>query len=140
MTIGQLAEAAGVNVETVRYYQRRGLLSTPAKPVGGQRRYSELALQRLVFIRNAQKLAFTLAEVERLLALADPEGCKVVREIAGAKLLFLGERVSEINRVRKRLRLLMKRCDGQRRSGADIPAIFSLLAQSAPARGDIAGG
>lgn len=125
MTIGQLAEAAGVNVETVRYYQRRGLLSTPAKPLGGQRRYSALALERLIFIRNAQKLAFTLAEVERLLATPEGPGCKALREIAQRKLADLGERMREINRVRRRLRLLIKRCDGN--ASAEAWAIIGSL-------------
>ena len=127
MTIGQLAAAAGVNVETVRYYQRRGLLDTPAKPLGGQRRYSDVALQRLIFIRNAQKLAFTLAEVERLLAMEDARSCKAVREIANEKLTYLGERIEEIDVVRKRLRILIKRCDNNRRGGA-CPVILALLA------------
>ena len=129
MTIGQLAEAAGVNVETVRYYQRRGLLNTPSKPPGGQRRYTGLALQRLLFIRNAQTLAFTLAEVERLLATSDAESCKAVREIARQKLAFLEERVGEIARVRRRLRALIKRCDAR---GAAAFAIILSLSDSRP--------
>lgn len=130
MTIGQLAAAAGVNVETVRYYQRRGLLETPDKPPGGQRRYSELALQRLTFIRNAQTLAFTLGEVERLLAISDAESCKAVREIARQKLAFLEERVGEIARVRRRLRALIKRCEGNRDAAAF--AIILSLKDSRP--------
>ena len=133
MSIGQLAEAAGVSVETVRYYQRRGLLDIPAKPLRGQRRYSDLALERLAFIRNAQKLAFSLEEVTRLLAMADDRRCTKVRAIAREKLLRLGERVSEINRIRRQLRLLIKRCDGSVR-GAAGPTILSLIAgHAAPA-------
>ena len=130
MTIGQLAEAAGVNVETVRYYQRRGLLSTPSKPPGGQRRYSELALERLLFIRNAQTLAFTLGEVERLLATSDGESCEAALEIARQKLAFLEERVGEIARVRQGLRALIKRCDDSQ--GAAAFAIILSLSDRQP--------
>jgi len=116
-----------VNVETVRYYQRRGLLDTPAKPPGSQRRYNDAALQRLIFIRNAQKLAFTLSEVERLLAVPDAKGCKAVREVAREKLVFLGERIAEIDRVRKRLQALIERCDDSP-DEAGSAIIVSLLA------------
>lgn len=133
MTIGQLAAAAGVNVETIRYYQRRGLLSTPARPAGGQRRYSSQALERLVFIRDAQKLAFTLGDVARLLAMSDAESCKAVRDIAAEKLLYLAERIGEIDRVRKRLRTLIKRCEGNANAAA-WPIIRALVADERPAR------
>jgi MerR family mercuric resistance operon transcriptional regulator len=126
MTIGQLAAAAGVHIETVRYYQRRGLLNTPDKPLHGHRRYSELTLQRLTFIRNAQKLAFTLGEVAELLAMTEAENCKRARAIASEKLVHLAERVGEINRIRRRLRMLIKRCDGKRPGGAGA-IIRSLL-------------
>ena len=126
MTIGQLAAAAGVHIETVRYYQRRGLLNTPNKPMSGHRRYSEDALQRLCFIRNAQKLAFSLGEVAELLALTEGENCKRARAIASEKLVHLAERVAEINLIRRRLRLLIKRCDGKPQGGVG-PILFSLL-------------
>jgi MerR family transcriptional regulator, mercuric resistance operon regulatory protein len=112
MTIGQLAKAAGVNVETIRYYQRRGLLSTPTKPLGGQRRYAEVALRRLAFIRNAQKMAFTLDEVAKLLEISHGRSCKKAHAIAHAKLAHLGERVSEINFIRRKLRELIRQCEG----------------------------
>lgn len=63
LTIGKLADAAGVNVETIRYYQRRGLLDEPAKPLGGHRRYPVDMVKRLRFIKRAQALGFTLSEV-----------------------------------------------------------------------------
>ena len=67
MTIGRLAKAAGVNVETIRYYQRRGLLLEPRKPPGGHRRYSSTVLRQVAFIRSAQQLGFTLEEIGKLL-------------------------------------------------------------------------
>lgn len=129
MSIGELAAAAGVNVETIRYYQRRGLLSTPSKPMGGQRRYSQVALERLIFIRNAQKLAFTLGEVERLLAVPDDESCNALREIAQEKLAYLAERIDEIKRVQRRLRALVKRCAGDQ--GGPAFAIIRSLSDPA---------
>src|SRR3954468_16785809 len=71
MTIGRLAKAAGMNVETIRYYQRRGLLEEPKKPLGGHRRYPPQAVRQLAFIRRAQQLGFSLEEVKALLAFSD---------------------------------------------------------------------
>ena len=130
MTIGQLAKAAGVNVETVRYYQRRGLLDIPAKPAGGQRRYSERALQRLTFIRNAQGLAFTLEEIARLLSIADTRGCRKVRAVAHDKLQHLAQRAAEIKLIERRLRLLIRRCDGRGR-GSATSTVLALIAGQA---------
>lgn len=127
MTIGQLAAAAAVHIETIRYYQRRGLLDTPQKPLGGQRRYSELALERLAFIRSAQQLGFTLAEAGELLAMTRVGSCRKLRAIAHEKLVQLAARVGEINRIRRRLRALIKRCDGKRNKAA-ASTILTLIA------------
>ena len=81
MTIGQLAAAAGVNVETVRYYQRRGLLATPEREVGSIGRYSQAALTRLRFIKRSQSLGFSLADVHALLSLDDGQRCSTARSI-----------------------------------------------------------
>ena len=105
MTIGQLAKAAGVNVETVRYYQRRGLVPTPARPFGGQRKYAEDVLRRIHFVRRSQNLGFTLDEIGTLLAKAADR--RALRELAEAKLERLAERVAEINRMRRELRQLL---------------------------------
>lgn len=79
LTIGTLAQAAGVGVETVRYYQRRRLLPEPPRPLGGIRRYGEADLARLRFIRHAQELGFSLAEVAELLALDEGRDCDEAR-------------------------------------------------------------
>lgn len=75
MTIGTLAKMAGMHVETIRYYQRRGLMAVPEKPYGGIRRYNENALARLHFIRSAQWLGFSLDETSELLKLEDGTHC-----------------------------------------------------------------
>ena len=82
LPIGALAERAGVNVETIRYYQRRGLVEEPTKPLGGQRRYSAAAVKRVVFIKRAQQLGFTLEEVKGLLRLEDGQSCGETRTLA----------------------------------------------------------
>ena len=107
MTIGRLAKAAGVNVETVRYYQRRGLVPEPQRPVGGQRRYPPAVLQRLGFIRRAQQLGFSLEEIRRLIELAGTRRSAESRQMAQRKLAVLDSRVEELNAMRRRLRSLV---------------------------------
>jgi MerR family mercuric resistance operon transcriptional regulator len=82
LTIGRLARAAGMNVETIRYYQRRGLLPEPARPLGGQRHYGPAAAMRLRFVKRAQQLGFTLDEVKELLLLEDGQACTPTRMLA----------------------------------------------------------
>ena len=111
MTIGQVAKAAGVNVETVRYYQRRGLVGEPAKPPGGHRHYTDLIVQQIGFIRGAQQLGFSLEEVKGLMRLAEGEDSRKVRQLAEAKMETLGARIAQINRMRRKLRRLIAACD-----------------------------
>jgi MerR family transcriptional regulator, mercuric resistance operon regulatory protein len=114
LTIGRLAGAAGVNVETVRYYQRRGLVAEPERPLNGIRRYSEDSVNRIRFIKRAQELGFTLAEVANLLALEDGRSCREARELAGRKLAIVESRLIDLKRLRKTLRELIARCDTSR--------------------------
>ena len=114
LTIGHLARAAGVSVETVRYYQRRGLVAEPERPPNSVRRYSEDSVNRIRFIRRAQDLGFTLAEIANLLALEDGRSCRQTRELAGRKLALVESRLTDLNRLRKTLRELIARCDTSR--------------------------
>jgi MerR family transcriptional regulator, mercuric resistance operon regulatory protein len=125
MTVGQLAEAAGVGVETVRYYQRRGLLPKPAKPLAGRRNYGDDALQRIRFVRRAQHLGFTLQEITLLLAIADGGTAASGRAMAQAKVDELTQRIGELERMRRTLRSAVKLCDASPR-GAPCPFIESL--------------
>ena len=125
MSIGKLAKAAGVNVETIRYYQRRGLIVTPHKPAGGQRKYPVDALRQVTFIRRAQLLGFTLEEIRSLLSISDGRSCGEGRSHADAKYRELGERVAELNRMRGQLRELVRLCDANRR-GVRCPFIATL--------------
>jgi MerR family mercuric resistance operon transcriptional regulator len=127
LTIGQLALAAGVNVETVRYYQRRKLMPEPARPLGGTRRYTEADAQRLRFIKRAQMMGFALADVESLLKLGTARSCRATRELALARIETVDERIRELRRLRKELANLVAQCD-QNRSEAACPIIERLSA------------
>ena len=126
LTIGQLAESAGVGVETVRYYQRRGLVAIPSKPPGGRRAYSELAVERISLIRRAQLLGFSLDEIAALLALGEGASGK---SFAVAKLGELDARVEELNRMRRDLRVLVKRCEEAPR-GRPCPLLQALRGET----------
>ena len=111
MTIGQLAQAGGVGVETVRFYQRRGLLETPRR-AGEIRRYGPDILRRLKFIRSAQAAGFTLEEISELLALDAGRDHARARALATARIAALDERIAELERARASLKRLAKACAG----------------------------
>ncbi len=126
LTIGRLAKAAGVNVETIRYYQRRGLVDEPYKPPGGHRRYTPSAASRVRFIKRAQQLGFTLEEVTGLLRLEDGQSCRETRLLAEHKLALIEERIADLNRMRRMLNGLIAECArGQRPRSCPIIATLS---------------
>ncbi|MBI2316109.1 MAG: Hg(II)-responsive transcriptional regulator [Betaproteobacteria bacterium] len=129
LTIGAFARAAGVNVETVRYYQRRGLLLEPRKPLGGIRRYGESDVARLGFIKTAQRLGFTLEEVALLLKLDDGTHCSEAAAVAQHKLAEVRARLADLNRMDSVLSALVARCR-KSRGHVSCPLISSL--RSAP--------
>lgn len=109
LTIGKLATAGDVGVETVRFYQRRGLLETPTRD-SGIRRYGSQDLRRLRFIRQAQAAGFTLEEIKELLALDAGEDRARVRELAKARVAALDEKIREVTRARDALLRLAHEC------------------------------
>lgn len=116
MTIGKLAAAEGVGVETVRFYQRRGLLATPERRSSGYREYSEADRWRLVFIRRARQLGFTLGEIAELLGQAEAQSTQEIAAAAQVKLEAVDAQVRELVQLRCRLRQLVRVCehgDGQ---------------------------
>lgn len=113
LTIGTLAAEAGVNVETIRYYQRRGLLAEPAKPLGGIRSYREADVQRVRFIKAAQGLGFTLEEIALLLKLEDGTHCAEAGAIAELKLKEVRSRLDNLRRIETALEALVKKCHAQ---------------------------
>ena len=96
LTIGVLADAAGVNVETIRFYQRKGLMPEPEKPYGSIRRYGTAELARVRFIKSAQRLGFSLEEVGELLKLEDGARCGEARQLAEQKLVDVRQRLQEV--------------------------------------------
>ena len=110
MTIGRLAKATEVHVETIRYYQRRGLLEEPRRPAGGVRRYGEATLRRLRFIRRAQVLGFSLEEISELLRLERTPDCGRARRLASAKLETVEAKLADLGRMRATLVALVKAC------------------------------
>ena len=131
-TIGELARVAGVGVETVRFYERRGLIERPARPASGFRAYPRDVVSRLAFVREAQALGFTLREVRDLLALnANPAtDCAAVRGRAAAKLGQLETRMARLVRMRAALRGLLVRCPGR----GELEKCSIVEALSSPAR------
>jgi len=109
LTIGRLARTAGVNVETIRYYQRRGLLRTPRRPPGGVRVYAADSLEQLRFIKRAQQLGFTLRDIRELLALGNGR-CEDARRLAELHLQSIEQRLRDLRRMRTSLSRLIRRC------------------------------
>jgi len=110
MTISQLAQAADVGVETVRYYQRRGLLPTPRLPVGSIRRYDSDALSRLRFVRRAQGLGFSLDEIAELLELDEHQDRDLARRIASVKLTRIDDQIRQLTAMKQALSELVSCC------------------------------
>jgi MerR family mercuric resistance operon transcriptional regulator len=127
LTIGRLADEAGVNVETIRYYQRRGLMVEPDKPTSGQRHYASDAIKRVRFIKRAQVLGFTLDEVGSLLALNDASACAEPRELAAHKLQVIEAKLVDLKAMRKALTALLRQCDAGATDGS-CPIIHALAA------------
>ena len=109
-TIGGLAKAAAVGVETVRYYQRRGLLPDPPRPPGEVRRYGDAHVNRLKFIRSAQAAGFTLAEIGELIALDRTNDRGRVRELAAERVAALDAKMAELKEAREALARLATTC------------------------------
>lgn len=113
MRSSELAERASVNTETLRYYERRGLLQPPPRTPGGYRDYPPAAVELLRFIRRAQELGFTLDEVEELLHLSagGPESCDAARELAQSRRADLEARIVDLQRMHDSLTDLIDTCE-----------------------------
>lgn len=127
LTIGRLAAEAGVNVETIRYYQRRGLMTEPDRPINGQRRYAVDAVKRVRFVKRAQVLGFTLEEICGLLELDEAHACAETRELAGHKLEVIEGKLADLKAMRKALMSLLSECN-QTSAKAACPIIQALAA------------
>jgi MerR family mercuric resistance operon transcriptional regulator len=125
MTIGGLAKAANMNVETIRYYQRRRLVPEPVKPLGGIRRYDRHVLARLQFIRSAQSLGFSLDEIGDLLKLDDGPHCDEARELGERKLSSVREKIQNLQRIERALDQMVEQCSATT-GNVNCPLITSL--------------
>lgn len=128
LPIGAFAAAAGVNVETVRYYQRKGLLNEPAKPYGSIRRYGEADVARVKFVKSAQRLGFTLDEVAVLLTLEDGMQCRQAQALAEHKLSDVRSKLADLRRIEAALARLVREC-GQARGKVSCPLVGALQRQ-----------
>ena len=127
-TIGDLAKSASVNVETIRFYQRRGLLAEPERAAGKIRRYGEGDATRLKFIKSAQILGFSLDEVMTLLTLEDGTQCGEASKIAQQKLAEVRSKLAGLRRMEKALSKLVAEC-AKGRGQVCCPLISSLQAR-----------
>ena len=128
-TISEMAKAAGVNTETVRYYERIGLIEQPDKPPQGYRRYPPTTLKRIRFIKRAQELGFSLEEISHLLALGDYP-CDEVQSMAVQKLAGIRARIADLNRLESVLDNLLNQCTANP-DQTHCPIIESLLPEKA---------
>ena len=127
LTTSQLANSAGVNVETLRYYERRGLLPEPPRRASGYRQYSQDDVARLQFIKRAKELGFTLQEVQELLNLrVDPDTpCAMVKRRADLKIIDIEEKLRSLKKIKKALNKLAATCSGRGPVG-DCPILEAL--------------
>lgn len=125
LTIGSLAEAALVNLETIRFYQRKGLMREPERAQGSIRRYGESDLARVRFIKSAQRLGFSLEEIAELLKLKDGAHCREARSLAELKLVSVREKLADLHRIESVLNQLVGCCVSARGEVA-CPLIASL--------------
>ena len=128
-TIAWLAREAAVNVETIRFYQRKQLLDEPLRPLGGVRHYTRDDVARVRFIKSAQRIGFTLAEIAVLLQLEDGTHCREAQAIATHKLADVQKRIAELQRMATALQELVQAC-GSRRGKIKCPLIASLQTAS----------
>ena len=131
MTISRLAAAGGVHVETVRYYQRRGLLLEPERPAGGVRRYGHDDVGRLQLIRRAQAMGFSLDEIAGLLEVRGQRACEQTRQLTEHKLDEVRRRREELQKLEADLERLVEECH-RATEGAACPTLDLLTAPASP--------
>ena len=134
LRIGNVATAAGLTVDTVRYYERLGLLKPTARTEGGFRTYEPSAVERIAFIRQAQRLGLHLREIKALLAASAGSGtqhCQRVRGVLVTRLDDVETQMAELKAFRKTLRTALKNCDAALSAGAvsECPVVQSLTSK-----------
>jgi MerR family mercuric resistance operon transcriptional regulator len=116
LPIGALSKGTGCNIETIRYYERIGLLPRPARSQGGHRMYGVGHLKRLGFIRRARDLGFTVEEIRALLRLVDErdQPCAEVRDVASSHLVDVRAKIAALRRMERALKEMVSQCDADR--------------------------
>lgn len=135
-TIGVLATQAGVNVETIRFYQRKNLLHAPPRDAGSIRRYSQTDIDRVHFIKSAQRLGFSLNEVAQLLNLEDGSRCEEAREQAQQKLISVRAKLADLQHIERALSGLVERCSSASETVC-CPLIAALQGRSTASWGEL---
>lgn len=131
-SIGQIAKNSGISVETIRYYEKEGLLEKPQRRESGYRQYNSDAIDRLIFIQQAKKLGFSLKEIGELLSIKSDANtlCSDVKQLAQEKLGDIESKIKMLQRMRKSLKVLIDVCPGQAPI-SDCPILDSLGKRSA---------
>ncbi len=131
LTIGIVAKHAGVGVETIRFYERQGLIDQPQKPVEGFRHYPDDVVMRIRFIKQAKKLGFSLQEISELLdlSLAPEQNCNQIRLRAEAKISVIGSKIEVLDKIKNVLSQLVVACNAQNQSQR-CPIIESIIEES----------
>ncbi|PKO68749.1 MAG: Hg(II)-responsive transcriptional regulator [Betaproteobacteria bacterium HGW-Betaproteobacteria-16] len=129
LSIGAFAQAAGVGVETIRFYQRKGLLPEPDKPYGSIRRYCKADVSRVRFVKSAQRLGFSLDEIAELLRLDDGTQCEVASRHAEDKLKDVREKMADLAHMEAVLSELVRACHS-RKGKVSCPLIASLQGEN----------
>ncbi len=127
MTIGKVSKASGVGIDTIRFYEKEGLLDVPARRMSGYREYDDGVVRRLLFIRRAKELGFTLAEIKELLALRVERkaSCGRVKQQAEAKIVDIEAKMKSLGRMRRALVKLTDACD-ERAPTSQCPILEAL--------------
>lgn len=128
LTIGHLARAAEVNIETIRYYQRVGIITEPRKPATGYREYPVATIDRIRFIKRAQQLGFSLREITELLELGEGR-CADVRLRAQQKQAQIDQQIKDLKKLRKTLAGLIQSCQSERAT-AHCPIVAALASKT----------
>lgn len=131
LSIGQLARQAGVGIDTIRYYERDGLLTPAGRLASGYRRYGVIELRRLRFIRRAKALGFSLEDIRTLLTLSEQRSVARIRQAAQGKLADIDARIEELTRIRAGLHTLIAACPGHGRS-EQCPILNALTQEESP--------
>lgn len=130
LTIAGVARDAGVGVETVRYYERRGLIHQPGRPLGSIRRYGRGHVERIRFVKRAQELGFTLDEIAELLRLEDGTDRASIRAIAAARLSEVRARIADLRRIARALAHVLHECETNA-AAPRCPIVAAITARSA---------